>query len=90
MTVGYLNATIYRKTQKCELEIGTDGSSHTRENPRVDRYGCGFGLRSRCGSGFWTGMEPNRTIIPVQTRTAGGLPGPIADTTNQLKRGNWW
>ena len=32
------------------------------------------------GSGFWQGPKPNRTEQPVITRTAGGLPGPIANT----------
>jgi len=73
--------TINRKTRNTEPEIGTDRSSQTRENPRVDRYGSGFGPPRRCGSDFWTVLEPNRTVYPVQTRTAGGLPGPVANTT---------
>jgi len=74
-------ATINRKTRKGEPETGTDGSSQTRQNPRVDGYGYGFGPPRSSGSGFWTGLEPNRTVFPVQTRTAGGLPGPVANTT---------
>ena len=31
--------------------------------------------------GFWTGLEPNRTVSPVLTRTAAGSPGPVANTT---------
>jgi hypothetical protein len=34
LTVGYLNATIHRKTWSTEPEIGTNGSSQTWENPR--------------------------------------------------------
>jgi len=83
LTVGYLNATINRKTQNTEPEIGTDGSSQTRQNPRVDGYGSGFGPPRRCGSGFWTVLEPNRNVFPVRTRTAGGLPGPVANTTQR-------
>jgi hypothetical protein len=30
---------------------------------------------------FWTVREPNRTVYLVQIRTAGGLPGPVANTT---------
>jgi hypothetical protein len=26
-------------------------------------------------------LEPNRPVFEVQTRTAGGLPGPVANTT---------
>jgi len=82
MTVGYLNATINRKTWKLDPEIGTDGSSQTRQNPRVDRYGYGFGPPRSCRSGFWMGLEPNWTVFLVKTRTAGRLPGPIANTSS--------
>ena len=75
-----MTATINRKTRKGELETGTDGSSQTRQNPRVDGYGYGFGPPRICGSGFWTGLEPNRSVFPIQTQTAGGLPGPVANT----------
>jgi len=87
LTVRYLNETINRNTRNTEPEIGTDGCSETRQNPRVDGYGSGFGPPRRCGSGFWTVLEPNRTVFPVRTRTAGGFPGPVATTrwtyTNQ-------
>jgi len=77
---GYLNATIHRNTQIPVPEIGTQGSSQTGQNLRVDGYGSGF-CQPRCsGSGFWTGFEPNRTVVAVRTRTAGGLPGPVANT----------
>jgi len=80
LAIGYLIATINRNTRILEPEIGTDGSSQTRHNPRVDGYGSGFGL-PRCNrSRFWTGLEPNRTVLAVWTRTAGGLPGPVANT----------
>ena len=81
LTVRYLNATINRSTRNVEPEIGPDGSSETRQNLRVDGYGAKFGLPRSCGSGFWTVLEPNRTIFPVQTRSAGGFPGPFADTS---------
>ena len=81
-------ATINRKTRKGEPETGTDGASQTWQNARVDGYGYGFGPPRNSGSGFWTGLEPNRTIFPVQTKTAGGLPGPVANTTYAWK-GNY-
>jgi len=31
-------------------------------------------------SGLWTGLEPNQTVFPVQTRTTWGIPRPIANT----------
>jgi hypothetical protein len=83
LAMGYLNATINRISWIPELEIGTDGSRQTRENPRVDGYGSGFGPLRCSGSGFWTGLEPNRTILAVRTWTTGGLPGPVANTSKQ-------
>jgi len=32
------------------------------------------------GSGCWPGNDPNRTELPANNRTAGGLPGPVANT----------
>jgi len=80
LAIGYLNGTINRDTRIPELEIGTDGSGQTRQNLRVDRYGSGFGPPRCSRSGFWTGLEPNWTVLAVRTQTAGGLPGPIANT----------
>jgi len=34
------------------------------------------------GSGCWPVLEPNRTEPLVNTRTASGLPGPIANTSH--------
>ena len=59
VTVGYQNATIYRKTRNAEPEIETDWLSQTLQNPRVDRYPSGFGSPRGSGSGFWMGLEPN-------------------------------
>jgi len=72
--------TINRKTRNAEPDIGTDGSNLTRQNQRVDGYGSGFGPPRLSRSGFWTVLEPNRPVFAGQTRTAGRLPGPIADT----------
>jgi hypothetical protein len=36
--------------------------------------------QAKSGSGFWPGLEPNRTEPLIKTRTAGGLPGPVANT----------
>jgi hypothetical protein len=68
------------ETQNAEPEIGTNRASKTRQDPRVDGYGSGFGPPIVCGSGFWTMLELNQPVFAVQTRTAGGLPGPIANT----------
>jgi len=67
------------ETWYAELDIESDGSSHTRQKQWVDGYLSGFGLPIVSGSCFWAGLEPNRPIFPVQTRTAGGLPGPVAN-----------
>src|SRR5258705_500873 len=80
LAIEYLNATIYRNTQKPEPEIGTDGCCQIRRNPQVDGYRSGFGWLRCSGSGFWTGLEPNQTVLEVQTWTDRWLPGPIAYT----------
>ena len=80
LKVGYLNANINWTTRNAQPEIGPDGSSHTQRNPRVDRYGTGFGPPRSSGSGPCTVQEPNRTNFLVQTQTTGGLPGPVANT----------
>jgi len=80
LTVGYLNLTINRRTQKPELEIGTDGSSQPRQNAQVKGYRHGFGPPGRGWSGVWPGPYPNETILGVWFRTSGMLPRPVADT----------
>jgi len=81
LTVGYLNATINRKTRNAEPDIGTDGSSQTRQNPQVDWYGSRLGLPRLSGSGFWMVLELNRPVFAGQTWTAGRSPGPVANTS---------
>jgi len=80
LTVGYLNATINRKTRNPEREIGPHASSQTWQNPPVDRYRAGVGPPRSSGSCFWMGLELNPTVCPGQTRTVGGSPGPVAYT----------
>jgi len=81
LAIGYLNATINRITRIPEPEIGTDRSNQTPQNQWVDGYGSGFGPPRCSGSGFWTSLEPNWTVLAVRSRTAGGLPGPVAYTS---------
>ena len=69
------------ETRNAEPEIGTDWSSQTQHNPRVDGYGSGFGLPRVRGSGFRTGLESNRPVLAVPIRTTGRLPGLVANTT---------
>jgi hypothetical protein len=71
------------ETRNAEPEIRTDGSSHTWQNTRVGRYGSGIGPQRVCRSGFWTVLEPNPPVFAVQTRTTGGLPGPLANTNDK-------
>jgi len=88
-----MNSSISEYDQKCEIrnaepEIGTDGSSQTRWNPQVQVYRSGFGPPTVSRLGFWTGLEPNRPVFAVQTRTAGGLPGPVANTKSGCNPAN--
>jgi hypothetical protein len=86
LAIEWLSATITRKTRKPEPEIGTNRSSQTPRTRWVDWYGSGFCLR-RCSTlGFWTGLEPNWTVLAVGTRSAGGLPGPVANSTHMLSQ----
>jgi len=73
------------ETQNAEPEIGTNGSSETWQNPRVGGYGSRFGPPGIRWLSFWTGLELNWPIFAVQTQTAGGLPGPIGNTSNRGK-----
>ena len=83
LAIGYLNATINRITRILEPKSGIDRSSQTRQNPRVEGYGSGFGPPRFSGSGFWSGLGPNRTVVVVRTRTAVRLPGPVATSTQE-------
>jgi len=84
LIVGYLNSTMNRKTRNTELGIGTNGSSHTWQNPWVDRYGSGFGPPNGSRSGLGMGHGPNRTVFAVQTWTTGKFPGAVCNTIHQV------
>ena len=79
LTVEYLNVTINRKIRDSELESGHDRSSQTQPNLLFDGYGAVIGSPRSSGWGFWTVLEPNWTVLPVQTQHDGGLPGPVAN-----------
>ena len=81
LAIGFLNATINRYTRIPEPEIRTDGSSETRQHWRIDGYGSGFGPPRCSRSGFWKGLDTNRTVLAVRSRTPGVVPGPVANTT---------
>ena len=67
-------------TVKLELQSG----SNLAKNPRF--YGrTGEQPVKTKRVGFWPCLEPNRTEPPVKTRTAGGLPRPVANTTCEYR-----
>jgi len=68
------------ETRNVEPEIGTNGSIPTRRNPRVAGSWSEFGSPSVSVSGPWTAPELNQSGFAFQTQTAGGLPGPVANT----------
>jgi len=74
------------ETRNAEPEIGTGASSQSRWNPWVDVYGSGFGPPRVCGSVCWTVLGTKWPVFAVQTRTARGLPRPVANT----KRDAWY
>jgi len=51
-----------------------------RQNPMVNGWGSGFGPPRSSRSCFWSGLEPKWPVFTVQTQTAGGLPGPVANS----------
>jgi len=81
LTEGCLNVTINGLTRNAEPEIGTDGFSPTRQNPRDDLYGSGFGRPRGTGSGCWSCLELNQPGFTVINQTAGGLPGHVSNTS---------
>jgi len=75
--VGYLNASINRKTRNTEPEIGINGSGQTMQDLQVDRYGSGFAPPVPSGSRPWTDLEPHRTILRSKPRPLAGYPNPL-------------
>jgi len=90
LAVGYLNATVHRKTCKLRPEIETDGLCQSWQNWVVGRYASGEGQPSSCRLGFWTGVDLNRTVLAIQTRTAGRLPWPVDDTMTGQFTHRWY
>jgi len=84
LTVGYLNATINRKTRNARPEIGPTRSSQSGRNLQVDGFRARSGPPWNSGSGLRTVLEPNLTVFPVQTPTAAGFPGPVANTPQSI------
>jgi len=78
LTVGYLHATINRKTLQAEPVIGPEGSTQTWQNLGVDRYWCGLELSRPSRVGFGTGQALIWTIFPIWTHTTGRLTRLIA------------
>ena len=80
LAVEYLNPTRNGKTRNTEPEIGTEESTGTWQNPRVDRSVFGFGPPRCSGPGFWTVLELNHSVLAVRTWTAAKLPSPVVYT----------
>ena len=74
------------ETRNAESEIGPDGFCQIRGNPRIDGNRSWFGLPTVIESGSRPGLEPNRPVFAVQTWTAGGFPGPVANTRDDAAR----
>jgi hypothetical protein len=75
-----VNVTINTKIQDPAVEIEPDRTIQIKQNPQVNWYRSGFSPQGCWGSGDWTGLEPNITVLKVQTQSAGALPGPIANS----------
>jgi len=83
LAVAYLNGRINSETWNAEPEIGSDGTSNTRQPLRVYRYGYGFGPPRGGGPEFWLHLELTRPIFAVQALTAGRLSRPVANTSHR-------
>jgi hypothetical protein len=69
-------------SQSCRNRIfGTAVRFQPGQIPAVLFPGRVTTCQDKSGSGFWPVLEPNRTEPQVKTRTAGGLPGPVANTS---------
>jgi len=65
------------ETRHAEPEIGTDGSSQTRRNPRVDGYGSGFGPQESGSQVFgrlWNQTDP---FLWSKPGPLAGYPDPL-------------
>jgi len=67
LEVRNLHATINRKTWRPEPESETDD------------YQSGLGPPRTSWSTLWMILPLNRTVYAIETRTAGGLPGPVSN-----------
>jgi len=67
-------------SQSCRnCKFGTAVRFQPGQRPAVLCLGRVTTCQDHSGSGFWPVLEPNRTEPQVKTRTAGGLPGPVAN-----------
>jgi len=81
LKVRYLNPTTKRTTRNIKANIVPDRSIQTRQNPMVEGYRPRI-RPPRCnGLCFRLVPKSNWTVFPVQTQTAGGLPGHVANTS---------
>ena len=78
------NATINRTTRMTEPEFGTEGFTQTQQSPWVEVHVSGFGPPRHLRWGFFTVLEPNRTVVVVRTWIVGGLPGSVANSSLEI------
>jgi len=81
LTVAYLNATINVKPETQNRRLEPTGLAKPGEIRGLTGTGPGLAREEsacRVFGRFWNRTDP---FFAVQTRTAGGLPGPVANTT---------
>jgi len=69
------------ETQNTEPEIRPDGSRQTRPQPWVDKYGSSYDPPGVGGSGYSMCLKVNQPVCVVHTRTSGGFPAPVGNTS---------
>jgi hypothetical protein len=80
LAVADLDATINVKPEPQNRRLEPTGLAKPSETRGLTGMGPGLALQESAGRVFWMGLEPNWPVFVVQTRTAGALPGPIANT----------
>jgi len=77
LAVGYLNATMNRKTRNTEPEIATNGSTQTLQHQWIDRYRSRFGPPRGSNQGFWTVLEWIEPFLQSDPGQLAGFPDPV-------------
>jgi len=77
LAVGYVNATINRKTRNTELEIVTNGSIHTRQTRGLTDTGPGLSWQHTADQIVGRFWNPTELFLRFETRLLADFPDPL-------------